>query len=61
MFVPTELVVVALCNDGGDALNTYRQLHRAHPELDYLFVHTSRESLELEVRSWVGVRPSHAT
>lgn len=58
---PTELEVVARCNEGRDALDTYRRLHLRHPDRDFLFVHTSREALAIELQSWVGVRPSHAT
>jgi hypothetical protein len=61
MLVPSELKVAARCADGGDAMDTYRRLNREHPERDFVFVHTSRETLALEVHSWVGIRPSHAT
>ncbi len=58
---PTDLAVVALFDDGMAALTRYRQLHLDHPARSYLFVHTSRERLEVEVVDWVGIRPSHAS
>ncbi len=56
-----RVAVVETCDDGTAAMACYNQLHRQHPQREFYFVHTSRETLEiLESRS-VSTWRSHAT
>jgi hypothetical protein len=56
LFVPDDLAVVETCCDGADAFAAYRRRHRANPEREWLFVHTSRQHLRVEQRPWLGMR-----
>lgn len=51
-----KIAVVETCADGRTAFRRYRELHRAFPARELLFVHTQREALEIEERRWLGVR-----
>jgi hypothetical protein len=51
-----RIAVVDQCPDGGSAFARYRSLHKAHPDREYYFVHTSRSSLVVEEEKWLGVR-----
>jgi len=55
-----DIAVVEVCPDSTAALQTYRQLHRQHPQREFYFAHTSRDSLDIEERHWVGIRRSNA-
>ncbi len=55
-----EIAVVEVTRDGSAALQSYQKLHRAHPEREYYFVHTSREQLDIRERQWLGIRRGHA-
>jgi hypothetical protein len=56
VFVVDDAAMVQACPDGAAAFESYRRLHRLHPERELLFVHTSRADLRFEERRWVGVR-----
>lgn len=56
VFVGDDVTVVEKCADGADAFDVYRRLHRQFPEREFVFVHTSRESLRIEERRWIGIR-----
>ncbi|MCP4697590.1 MAG: hypothetical protein GY862_12180 [Gammaproteobacteria bacterium] len=56
-----RIAVIEKCADGMDAMNKYRQLHRQHPRREFYFVHTARESLDIEERRWLGIRAGHET
>jgi hypothetical protein len=58
--VVDRVTVVELCPDGAAAMQTYRRLHRLHPDREYYFVHTSRSELSATERHWVGIRSSYA-
>ena len=55
-----KLAVVEQCSDGDGAFQSYRRLHREHPEREFYFVHTSRETLDIHEQQWLGIRRSHA-
>ncbi len=56
VFVGDEITVVEKCPDGAAAFDVYRRLHRQYPERELVFVHTSRETLRIEERRWIGIR-----
>lgn len=56
-----RVAVVETCSDGGHAFQCYRRLHREFPFREFYYVHTSRETLDILERRWVGIRSSHAT
>jgi hypothetical protein len=56
-----KIAVIERCKDGAEALARYRLLHRAHPEREFYYVHTSRTQLDIRERVWVGIRGNHAT
>jgi hypothetical protein len=51
-----QIAVVEACPDSVKAMQTYRRLHQQHPAREFYFVHTSRDSLEIEERKWAGIR-----
>lgn len=55
-----DLAVIDTCTDGRAAFQRYRQLHQRSPWREWYFVHTSRETLDIHERVWLGVRTSHA-
>ena len=56
--VPDNLAVLESCIDGHAAMQRYRALHLVYPEREFYYVHTSRETLRLRERQWLGVRGS---
>lgn len=56
--VPDNLAVLESCVDGQAAMQRYRVLHQAYPEREFYYVHTSRATLMLRERQWLGVRRS---
>ena len=55
-----RIAVVEVCPDSVTAMQTYRRLHQRYPLREFYFVHTSRASLDIEERRWVGIRRSDA-
>ncbi|MCP5088574.1 MAG: hypothetical protein GY952_17430 [Rhodobacteraceae bacterium] len=55
-----RIAVVELCPDGATAMQRYRQLHQQYPLREFYFVHTSRETLDIRERQWIGVRTKSA-
>ncbi len=55
-----HITVVEVCPDSVIAMQTYRRLHQRYPLREFYFVHTSRASLEIKERRWVGIRRSNA-
>jgi hypothetical protein len=51
-----QLAVVSTFPDSASALNGYTQLHREAPERELYVFHTSRETLEIVERRWLGIR-----
>jgi hypothetical protein len=51
-----RIAVVEICPDAESALQRYRQLHQEFPAREFYFVHTSRETLNIEERRWAGIR-----
>lgn len=54
--IPDRLAVVEVCPDGAAAFRRYRELHRRFPAREFIFVHTANEALNIEERSWIGIR-----
>ena len=55
----TNVAVVAICVDGGQALQKYQEMHHQHPDREYYYIHTSRLDLHIEERHWAGIRGLH--
>ena len=55
-----RVAVIATCPDGESAVDAYRRLHDKFPEREFYFIHTSRATLQIEERLWVGIRSIHA-
>jgi hypothetical protein len=53
-----ELAVVGTFPDSALALRRYRELHHEAPMREFYVVHTSRGSLDITERQWLGVRAS---
>ena len=51
-----ELAVVDTYSDSTSALQRYRELHREAQERELYVFHTSRPSLDITERQWLGVR-----
>ena len=51
-----QLSVVSTFSDSTTALRSYLQLHRQAPQRELYVFHTSRESLEILERRWLGIR-----
>lgn len=51
-----ELAVVDTFADSPDALRQYNEMHRAKPQRELYVFHTSRESLDVRERRWLGIR-----
>ncbi len=56
-----RIAVVERCQDGGVALQRYRQLHQKYPLREFYFVHTAREILDIRERQWLGIRREYAS
>lgn len=51
-----QLAVVGTFSDSTTALKSYLQLHKEAPERELYVFHTSRETLDITERRWLGVR-----
>lgn len=51
-----QLAVVDTFPDSVTAMKRYAQLHRDMPAREYYVFHSSRETLEVIERRWIGVR-----
>ena len=58
--VVDRIAVLEVCPDSATALQRYRELRREHPHRELYFVHTANPELEIEERSWLGVRRNDA-
>jgi hypothetical protein len=54
------LAVIEPCADGATALRRYRELSREYPGREIYFVHTGNADLEVEERTWTGIRRNDA-
>jgi hypothetical protein len=53
-----QLSVVSEFPDSVTAMKDYAQLHREAPERELYVLHTSRETLDITERTWLGIRSS---
>jgi hypothetical protein len=51
-----QLAVLGAFSDSVTALKSYQQLHRRAPERELYVFHSSRETLEVTERKWLGIR-----
>ena len=51
-----QLAVVGTFPDSSTALKDYQQLHHEAPERELYVFHTSRETLDVTERRWLGIR-----
>lgn len=51
-----QLSVVSTFPDSVTAMQAYTQLHREAPERELYVFHTSRETLDIAERRWLGIR-----
>ncbi len=51
-----KLSVIEQCQDGISAFHTYADLHKSNPNREYFYVHTSREDLEIQEETCLGLR-----
>ena len=56
-----DLSVVDVYADSPSAWDAYTELHQVDPFREYYVLHTSREKLDIEHRSGVGVRGPRST
>ena len=51
-----QLAVVGTFSDSVTALKSYQQLHHEAPERELYVFHTSRATLDVTERRWLGIR-----
>jgi len=51
-----QLAVVSAFPDSVAAMQSYSQLHREAPQRELYVFHTSRETLDITERRWLGIR-----
>ncbi len=51
-----RLAVLGSYSDSSEALRAYAEFHREAPARELYVFHTSRESLDVTERRWLGVR-----
>lgn len=51
-----EIAVVDTFSDSVSAMNNYSQLHRKAPERELYVFHTSRKTIDITERRWLGIR-----
>lgn len=51
-----QLAILGIFLDSIAALQGYAQLHREAPERELYVFHTSRETLDIVERQWLGIR-----
>jgi hypothetical protein len=51
-----QLAVINSFVDSVTAMQNYRQLHHEAPERELYILHTSRETLDITERRWLGIR-----
>ena len=51
-----QLAVLSIFPDSAAAMKGYMQLHREAPERELYVFHTSRETLDITERRWLGIR-----
>ena len=51
-----QLAVVGVFPDSVTAMKSYMQLHHEAPERELYVFHTSRETLDIAERRWLGIR-----
>ncbi len=51
-----ELTVIKIFSDSRTALKSYAQFQREAPEREYVVLHTSRQTLDIKERRWLGIR-----
>jgi len=51
-----QLAVLDAFPDSATALSAYARIHREVPQLEIYVFHTSRDTLDIRERQWLGIR-----
>ena len=51
-----QLAIIRSFDDSQTALRSYAELRRSAPERELYVFHTSRSTLDVQERSWLGIR-----
>ncbi len=51
-----HLAVIGTFPDSSTALKSYQELHHEAPERELYVFHTSRKTLDITERRWIGIR-----
>ena len=51
-----RLSVIGTYPDSGKAMKAYIEMHRESPERELYVLHSSRETLNITERKWLGIR-----
>lgn len=51
-----QIAVINTFPDSNSAIKSYVKLHHESPSRELYVFHTSRESLDITVRKWLGIR-----
>ena len=52
------LRVLDACADNAEVFPRYRRLRATTPQKELIFFHSGRETLDVEVQYWQGIRPA---
>ncbi len=51
-----QLAVLDAFHDSATALSAYARIHREVPQREFYVFHTSRDTLDIRERQWLGIR-----
>ena len=51
-----DIAVVKAADDVMEVYQKYKDLHKKHPEREFLYISTEKKELDITVQRWVGVR-----
>ena len=51
-----DIAVINVFSDSKKAMHSYIELHHDEPKRELFVVHTDRETLDITIRKWFGIR-----
>jgi hypothetical protein len=51
-----DIAVINVFSNSKIAMHNYIRLHHNYPTREFLIVHTDRETLDITIRKWLGIR-----